>query len=131
MAESAADHARADSGAARRRRRGEHSDTLIRHAGRNLGLTLPIALPPMAVKLFALVTLLVPAIGGTPLPASGLFAAWLNAVPLSSVATGAHPEHRPALRGATESLAEDYCRLIDCASHSCIVRHGQSNSNDD
>ena len=96
-----------------------------------MGLTLPIALLPMAVKLFALVSLLVPAIGGTPLPAAGLFAAWLTAVPLSSVATGAHPEHRPALRGATESLSENYVHLVDCASHSGIVRHGHSNRNDD
>ena len=96
-----------------------------------MGLTLPVASLPIAVKLFTLVSLLVPAIGGTPLPASGLFAAWLTAVPLSSVATGAHPEHSPALRGATESLAENYCRLVDCASHSGIVRRGQSNRNDD
>lgn len=96
-----------------------------------MGLTLPIAPLPMAVKLFALVSLLVPAIGGTPLPESGLFAARLTAVPLSSVATGAHPEHRPALRGATESLAEDYCRLVDCASHSGIVRRAHANRNDD
>ena len=85
----------------------------------------------MAVKLFALVTLLVPAIGGTALPASGLFAAWLSAAPLSSVTTGAHPEHRPAIRGATDSLAEDYFPLVDCASHSGIVRHEQLHRNDD
>ena len=96
-----------------------------------MGLTLPIAPLPVAVQLFALVTLLVPAIGGTALPTSGLFAARLTAVPLSSVTTGAHPEHRPAIRGATESLAENYFHLVDCASHSGIVRHGQSNRNDD
>jgi len=104
---------------------------LIRQAGQNVGLAVPIASLPMAVKLFAPVTLLVPAIGGTPLPAPGLLAAWRTAVPLSSVATGAHPEHRPALRGATVSLAEHYCSLVDCASHSGIVRRAQSNSNDD
>lgn len=45
-----------------------------------MGLTIPIVSLTMAVKLFALVTLLVSAIGGTARPASGLFAAWLTAV---------------------------------------------------
>lgn len=96
-----------------------------------MGLTLPIAPLPMAVKLFALVTLLVPAIGGAALPASGLLAARLTAVPLSSVTTGAHPEHCPAIRRATESLAENHFHMVDCASHSGIVRRGHSNRNDD
>ena len=108
-----------------------YSDTSIRHAGQIVGFTLPIAPLQMAVKLFALITLPVPAIGGAALAESGLFAAWLTAVPPSSVTTGAHPEHCPAIRGATESLAENYFHLVDCASHSGIVRPGQSNRNDD
>jgi len=56
---------------------------------------------------FASATLLVPAVGGTPLPAPGLFAEGLIAVPQSSFTNGAHPEHRPALRRATESLPEN------------------------
>ena len=131
MAAPTADHARADSEPSRRRRRAEHSDTLIRHAGQDVGLALPIDSLPMAVKLFASVTLLVSAIGGTPLPAPGLLAAGRTAVPLSSVATGAHPEHRPASRRTTVFLTEYHWSLVDCASRSRIVRHAQSNSNDD
>jgi hypothetical protein len=97
----------------------ERSDTLIRHARSNLRLAPPIGSLAAPVKPSALVRPLVPTVGRASLLASGLFAAWLTAIPLPAVATGAHGEHRSAL--TTASGSENGPRAKDRAAHSGIM----------
>jgi hypothetical protein len=99
----------------------DRSETLIRHASPNSSLALPIAALAVAVRLSALVALLIPVVGCTQLLAPDVLPASLTAVPLSTVATGAHREHRPALRGATDSQPENGASLMDRAAHSGIM----------
>lgn len=99
----------------------DRSDTSIRHARPILRLAPPIGSLAVAVKPSALVGLLVPAVGCAPLLAPDQFPAWLTAIPLSTVATGAHREHRPALWGATCSQSENSPSLMDRAAHSGIM----------
>ena len=116
-----ADQALAVSGTGRSYRRCECSETLIRHASPNLGVALPVIALTMTVELSAPFALLVSMVCSTALASSRLLATWLAAIPLSSVATGAHCEYRTAVRGATGSHAENGRRLVDRASHSGIM----------
>jgi hypothetical protein len=102
-------------------RRVDRSETLIRHASPNSSFSLPIAALAVAVRLSALVALLIPVVGSTQLLVPDVLPACLTAVPLSTIATGAHREHRPALRGATDSQPENGASLMDRAAHSGIM----------
>ena len=121
-----ADQALAVSGTGRSYRRCECSETLIRHARPNLGVALPVIALTMTVELSPPFALLVSMVCSTALASSRLLTAWLAAIPLSAVATGADCEDRTAFRGATGSHAENGLSLVDRASHSGIMAQKQS-----
>ena len=121
MAVSTADLAPAESGDARACRRGDRSDTLIRHASASLSLALPIAALPMPMEVPALLALLVPAVGFAPLLTPYVLAAGGTAVPLPTVATGAHRKYRSALGGTTGLQAKHCCPLAGGSAHFGIM----------
>lgn len=104
-------------------RRGDHPESLIRHA---TGPALAISPLPMPAGLPALVGLLVSAIGFVQLFSPDSLATRLAAVPLSTVATRAYRKHRPALGRATDPLAVNCFLLVSRASHSGIMRQEQA-----
>jgi hypothetical protein len=77
----------------------DRSDTLIRHARPNLRPPPPIGSLTVPVKPSAILGPLIPTVRCAPLLAAGLFAAWLTAVPLPTVTTGAHGEYGPEVVG--------------------------------
>ncbi len=126
MAVSTADLASADTGDARAYRRGNRSETLIRHASASLSLALPIAALPMPMELPALLALLVAAVGYAPLLTPHVLAAGGTAVPLSTVATGAHRKYRSALGGATDLQPKLCCPSEGRTAHFGIMAQQQA-----
>ena len=70
-------------------------------------MPLPVRALPVAMIELAFGGLLVPAVGGTALPAPGLHAAIRAAIALPSIAVRTNPEQRLASLAATNSLPEN------------------------
>jgi hypothetical protein len=76
---------------------------MIRHAP-----SLPVALLSVPMIVSALPTLLMPAIGGAPLPKPGYLAAGEAAIALSAITVGAQEEQSPTVRDEARSLSKNH-----------------------
>src|ERR1039457_3502904 len=96
--------------------------TLISHRRRSLAF--PITTLAAPVKLSSSFALLVPAVGGAPLPPPDSLTARWAAVPLTTVAIRTNGEHGPTLRGATGSHSENRHHLARYPAPQFFVQSG-------
>ena len=96
--------------------------TLISHRRRSLAF--PITTLSAPVKLSSSFALLVPAVGGAPLPPPDSLTARWAAVPLTTVAIRTNGEHGPTLRGATGSHSENRHHLARYPAPQFFVQSG-------